>query len=58
MRDDDVVDTTTIDYVNDDADRERMVAMLEGWLQGTPVPGAPEPYRKHAGPQLRLFARG
>ena len=53
-----VVDTTKIDYVNDEADRERMVAMLEGWLAGTPVPGAPEPYRQHAGPQLRLFAGG
>ncbi|MEC8423785.1 MAG: deoxynucleoside kinase [Myxococcota bacterium] len=53
-----IVDTTELDYVNDASDRERMIEMLEGWLSGTPVPGAPVPYRRHAGPQLRLFAGG
>ncbi len=53
-----VLDTTTIDYVDDPADQARILAMLEGWLDGAPVAGAPPPYRRSEGPQLRLFAGG
>jgi deoxyguanosine kinase len=53
-----VVDTTTIDYVGDMAARARMLAMLEGWMNGKPTPDAPEAYRPSQGPQLRLFAGG
>lgn len=51
-----VLDTTTIDYVDNEDDQARMLAMLEGWLRGQPVPGAPEPYRRPEGAQLSLFA--
>lgn len=51
-----VVDTTSWDYVGDEADRDRMLAMIRGWLDGRPVPGAPVPYRGRA-EQPGLFDR-
>lgn len=53
-----VVNTETIDYVDDVADQERMLQMIEGWMHGRPLPGAPEPYRPHSPGQLRLFGGG
>lgn len=53
-----VVNTETIDYIDDTADQERMLQMLEGWMNGRPLPGAPEAYRPHNQAQLRLFGGG
>lgn len=54
-----VLDSTAIDYVNDPASQEHMLAMLQGWLDGEPIPGAPQPYHGRVGPkQLHLFGQG
>ncbi|MCB9781224.1 MAG: deoxynucleoside kinase [Alphaproteobacteria bacterium] len=50
-----VIDTSTINYVDDPADRQRMLAMIRGWLDGRPVPGSPEPHRPQDLRQLGLF---
>lgn len=53
-----VLDTSSIDYTNpdDDSGRKTILAMLQGWLDGRPVPGAPAPYRAPSGAsQLNLF---
>ena len=49
-----VVDTTSINYVDDDADAERMMRIIQGYLDGVPVKGSPEPYERKA-IQLALF---
>lgn len=40
-----VLRTDTVDYVGDAAAREHILAMLRGWMDGKPVPGAPAPFR-------------
>ena len=50
-----VLDTSDIHYTTNLEDRGRMLAMIEGWLEGRPVPGAPEPYQIQAPRQLKLF---
>lgn len=51
-----VVDTSNIPYADEESAREQMFQMIEGWLEGTPVPGSPAPYRsKIDSPQLSLF---
>ncbi len=52
-----VLDTRDINYVDDAAARERTLAMVSGWLQGKPVPGAPAPYAVRGAEQLGLFVR-
>jgi len=50
-----IIDTSDINYVDDEADRDRMLAMIRGWLDEKPVPGSPEPYRPSQAGQLALF---
>lgn len=40
-----VVDTTEMNYVSDPAAQAKMLAMIDGWLAGAPVQGAPQRYR-------------
>ncbi len=49
-----VVRTDLIDYVDDPDARARVLAMVAGWLEGRPTPGAPEAYNAPA--QVGLFA--
>ena len=53
-----VLNTENIDYVDNPDDLERVVQMLEGWMCGRPVPGAPEAYGAQNPSQLRLFSGG
>jgi len=53
-----VLDTSTIDYTNpdDDSGRKYILSLLQGWLDGKPIPGAPKPYKAPEGAsQLSLF---
>lgn len=43
-----VLRTDAIDYVGDDEKRLAVLDMIRGWLEGTPVPGAPRPYGQSA----------
>lgn len=47
-----VVRTDEVDYVDNPEHREHMKALIRGWLDGCPLPGAPEPYRGSSGPAL------
>lgn len=51
-----VLDTSDLNYVDDPADRARVLAMIQGWLDGQPVPGSPRPLGQAAEGQLTLFA--
>ena len=54
-----VLDSTNLDYVHDPESQATVLAMLQGWLDGEPVPGSPEPYHGRIGPkQLHLFGKG
>ena len=50
-----VVDTSKIHYVDDEEDLNYILRMIQGWMDGRPIPGAPEPYHKTETPQLSLF---
>jgi deoxyguanosine kinase len=53
-----VLDTSTIDYTNDtdDSGKKQVMALLQGWLDGRPVRGAPRPYQsKSKASQMSLF---
>ena len=51
-----VLDSRDLDYVSSEADQAAVLAMVQGWLDGAPVAGAPEAYRGRAGQrQLALF---
>lgn len=50
-----VVDTSRINYVDRQTDRDRILAMLGGWMNGEPIANAPEPYRKAEPQQVQLF---
>ena len=47
-----VVHTDDFDYGDDPQAQARMVALLRGWVDGAPVPGAPEPYGTEGQPRL------
>jgi len=49
-----VLDTSTINYVDDDADAQLMLDIIRGWLDGDAHPRAPERYQRPA-VQLSLF---
>lgn len=51
-----VLDTSTINYVDDPAGEEHMLAMVRGWLDGRPIDGSPPPFRGPGKGQLSLFA--
>lgn len=50
-----VVDTSEIPYADEPEARQHMIRMLEGWLKGKPVPGAPKQYNAPPDGQLGLF---
>jgi hypothetical protein len=47
-----VLRTDSLDYVNDPGSRAAIQGMVEGWLGGSPVPGAPPRYGATAQPSL------
>lgn len=51
-----VLDTSTMHYVDDPAAEEHVLAMIQGWLDGKPVPDAPRAYGTKDTKQLGLFA--
>ena len=52
-----VLDTSTMDYTDPESgDVERILAIIQGWIDGRPVPGAPKPYQAPEGAsQLTMF---
>ena len=50
-----VLDTTRVDYVDNPRDRDRVLELIRGWLDGKPAPGAPRPYAGRKPQQLPLF---
>ena len=50
-----VVDTSEIHYVDNEDHLQYMLDMLTGWLNGQPIAGSPDPYRRTETPQLSLF---
>ena len=50
-----VVDTSEIHYVDNEDHLQFMLDMIQGWMDGRPIPGAPQPYRSTETPQLSLF---
>jgi deoxyadenosine/deoxycytidine kinase len=53
-----ILDTSTIDYTSttDDSGREYMKKLIQGWLNGKPIHGAPRPYKAPSGAaQMNLF---
>lgn len=52
-----ILDTTTINYVDSDEGRTEILDMIDGWLSGRPVEGAPTAFSPVSTPnQLELFA--
>lgn len=51
-----VLNTEGLNYVDDEKAQFEVLLMIQGWLDGTPVAGAPEPYRATSIDQLQLFA--
>jgi deoxyadenosine/deoxycytidine kinase len=39
-----IVDTSSINYIDEESGQQQILAMIDGWLTGNPVEGAPEPY--------------
>ena len=52
-----VLETTDWNYVDDPADRRRMLDLIQGLLDGRPGPDAPEPFKGPPDAQIRLFER-
>lgn len=50
-----VLDTSTLDYVDDPAGQDAIIALLQGWLDHRPLASAPTPYRAARASQLHLF---
>jgi deoxyguanosine kinase len=50
-----VVDTSEIHYVDNEAHLQYMLDMIQGWMDGCPIPDAPKPYRSTETPQLSMF---
>lgn len=49
-----ILDTTSINYIDDENGQETILKMIDGWLEGQPIPGAPEPYSPEESAQLSL----
>ena len=49
-----VIDTSEIHYVDSDEDKDYMLRLVDGWLSGRPISGAPTPY-KAPSQQLTMF---
>lgn len=51
-----VLDSSELNYVDSGPDQEWVLSLLQGWLDGDPIDGAPAPYRGTLGPrQIPLF---
>ena len=50
-----VLDTQSINYVDDAEAEAEILALVQGWLDGNPVVGAPEAYKSDDLQQLPLF---
>jgi deoxyadenosine/deoxycytidine kinase len=51
-----VLDTTLIDYINNPEHAEYVLKMIEGWMNNTPLSGAPEAYHGQEDTQIPLFS--
>lgn len=49
-----VLDTSAMNYVDSDEGRAKILALIEGWLAGNPLPDAPPAYQR-GGRQVGLF---
>ena len=49
-----VIDTSEIHYVDSEEDKDYMLRLVDGWLSGRPIAGAPTPY-KAPSQQLTMF---
>jgi len=49
-----VMNTANVNYVDDANAQAHMLAMIDGWLQGQPIPGSPAPYKAPTR-QLAMF---
>ncbi len=50
-----VLDTTQINYIDSQADRDYMINMLDGWLEEKPINSAPQAYSGENSTQMSLF---
>jgi len=50
-----ILDTSTLHYVNDEAAKDQVIAMIQGWLNGTPTKDAPQAYHPVPEDQMQLF---
>ena len=50
-----VLNTQKINYVDDPDGEEEVLALIQGWLDGSPLPHAPKAYKKENLEQLPLF---
>jgi len=51
-----VIDTSEIHYVDSDEDKAYILRMIDGWLKGSPIAGAPRPYQAPTR-QLGMFGK-
>ncbi len=49
-----VIDTSEIHYVDSQEDKNYILSMIDGWLKGEPIPGAPRAYQPPTH-QLSMF---
>lgn len=49
-----VLDTSGMNYVDSVEGQQKIMALIQGWLDGRPLPDAPEPYQR-GGRQIGLF---
>jgi deoxyadenosine/deoxycytidine kinase len=50
-----ILDTTDIDYVDRPEDRTHILSMIEGWMKGVPLLGAPRAWSPPTPDQVPLF---
>lgn len=50
-----VLDTTHIDYTQNTVDQNLVLSLIQGWLDGTPLPDAPKRYQRRGPVQLQLI---
>lgn len=49
-----VLDTSSINYIDQEEDQEKILAIIDGWLSGEPHPDAPDVYKVDNPNQLTL----
>ena len=49
-----VLDTSSINYIDEEAGQEQVLAIIDGWLDGKPHPDAPAVYQVESPDQLSL----